>query len=147
MEITVHGGAKDYSRIREILCCPVTLARIAFPGWEYDADQSTALLEKQPGAELFEVRVDGKPEGGFWVQIEDGEAEFHTILSPACRGAKAVRAAREVIAQLKARGLRVIGAVPEDLPDAAVFAVAIGFSRTGGHYGINGRIFNEMEVK
>lgn len=87
------------------------------------------------GSKVYQVDVDGAPEGVFVLRPESDDVyEVHTILSPACRGKLAIEAARKMLADVFASGVRGISSqVFNDAPATRWFAHRLGFREVSQH--------------
>lgn len=129
--VTVHT-TEDMSVLRQLLKDDEIRDALGDDTTPRDPDLAVFV---PPGSKLYQVDVDGSPEGMFVLRPEpEGVYEVHTILSPACRGRLAIEAARKMLDDVFLSGASGISSqVFNDAPAARWFAHKLGFREVSQH--------------
>lgn len=127
--ISVHTTS-DFSLLRQLIADDRIRAALG----DDDTGKTPDLNDfVPPGSKLYQVDDDERPVGVFVFRPRsDGVFEMHTIMSPACRGRKAIIAGQKAIASVKEAGAKsLVSYAFSDSPASLWFAHQIGFESVG----------------
>jgi len=142
--IEVHT-TDDLSTLRRLIADDEIRRALGDDATPENPDLKTFVPE---GSRVYEVTVDGAPGGVFVLRPEqEGTFEVHTVLDHSCRGKQALTAARQMLADMFARGATGIRSqVFNDAPAARWFARQLGFREVSQHPYPNTRNGHSVEI-